>query len=69
MTVNNEMEVAIIEGILRAENIPMLPKYREAGGYMDVYMGFSSWGIDIYVSQEDLQRAKDAIHKSEGLPE
>lgn len=67
MTVNNNMELGIIEGILRSEHIIYLVKSNgvdRSGNYLG---GINPAGIDIYVSQEDLQRAKDAVHKSEGL--
>lgn len=61
MTVGDEAELSVVEGILRAENIIFIIRHREAGGAVSVYTGFSNLGIDIYVSSEDLQRAKDAI--------
>ena len=56
MTVSNDMELALVEGILRYEGIPMIKKYLNYGDGASLYLGFSNLGIDVYVSSEDLQK-------------
>jgi hypothetical protein len=60
-TAGTEAELMIIEGILRAENILFFVRQREAGGIAAVYTGFSAFGADIYVSSEDIDRARAAV--------
>lgn len=69
MTVGSEAELSIIEGILRAENILYIVRHREAGGAVAVYTGFSVFGADIFVSSEDIERAKAAVFDNTGLEE
>ena len=70
MTAANSMEMELVEGILRYESIPFIKHYQQFGDGAQLYLGFSNMGIDVYVSNEDLQRAKDAIQKNmEPLPE
>lgn len=64
MTVANDTELSLVEGILRYEGIPFIKKYMNAGDYATLYLGFTNLGIEIYVSDEDLQKARDAIHKN-----
>ena len=60
-TAGTEAELLIIEGILEAEGIVFYVRQREAGGIVAVYTGFSAYGSDIYVSSEDIERARAAI--------
>lgn len=57
----DEMEAVIIESLLRSEGIQTMRKYREAGDFLVVYMGTSSFGIDIHVPEEQLERAQEII--------
>lgn len=69
MTAAGSVEADIIEGILRYEGIPFIRRYRQFGDGAQLYMGFTNMGVDIYVSSEDLQKARDAIQKNtETLP-
>jgi hypothetical protein len=64
MTVSNDMELSLVEGILRYEGIPMVKRYLNYGDATSLYIGFSNSGIEVYVSSEDIERAKEAIQKS-----
>jgi len=66
-TVSNEAELSIIESILRSENILYILRHKGAGGIIAVYTGYSNFGADIYVSSEDVERAKAAIYTNTGL--
>jgi hypothetical protein len=62
-TVSGEMELSIVEGLLRSEDIPMILRNMGAGNVFSSY-NFSNFGVDIYVSSEDLERAKEVIQKN-----
>lgn len=57
----DDIEASVIEGILSASNIAVTIKYRDAGGYLNIYMGNSVMGTDIYVSEKDYELAKEII--------
>lgn len=54
-------EVDFIESILKSYGIPTLRKYPESGGYLDIYMGYNAFGIDIYVPASKLKEAKSIL--------
>ena len=58
-TIEDDREIDIIESLLRSYGIPLLRKYRWAGGFLKVVMGVSTYGVDLYVpaSQVELGRA------------
>jgi|LSQX01.3.fsa_nt_gb hypothetical protein len=64
ITADNSINADIIEAILKDNNIPVLRKYREAGGYMMVFMGGTIYGVDLYVPQQLLDKAKEVIDTS-----
>jgi hypothetical protein len=64
ITVNTGTEADLIESILKANNIPVLKKYKEAGAYLNLYMGMTSFGVDIYVPSKILDEAKKLIESS-----
>jgi hypothetical protein len=45
-------------------HIPVLRKYREAGGYLTVLMGGTIYGIDLYVPENLLGKAADILDTS-----
>lgn len=61
-TVANSIEADVMESLLRAENIPVLRKYKEAGAYLDIYMGSTSFGVDMYVPSRLLEQARELIN-------
>jgi len=58
--VGDEQEADLVESILREEGIPILKKHKEVGGFTQVYMGMSRYGIDLFVPE-------DAVSLAEGL--
>lgn len=59
--VADEQEAALVESILGTEGIPIQRKHKEAGAYLEVYMGMSHYGIDIFVPERELELAKGLI--------
>jgi hypothetical protein len=57
--VGNSFAADSLEALLRSFDIPVLVKPAGAGGYMEVYMGFTRLGVDVYVPQEDFERANE----------
>ncbi len=66
-TVTNGIEADVIEALLRSNNIPLLKKYKEAGAYLDIYMGSTNMGIDLYVPSNMLEQAKELIANEPGV--
>lgn len=62
-TASNEVEADIIESLLKSYGIPILKKYEEAGAFLNVYMGFSTFGIKIFVPESKLEEARIIIEK------
>jgi hypothetical protein len=61
ISVGDKFEADIIEAKLQSYNIPVLRKYKEAGGYTDIYMGMSITGIELYVPSKLLDDAKEIV--------
>jgi len=59
--VADDQEAVLVESVLGTENIPVQRKYKEAGNYMEVYMGISKYGIDLYVPDDALELAKGLL--------
>ncbi|SKC38898.1 putative signal transducing protein [Maledivibacter halophilus] len=61
MSVSNEIEAKQIEDILKYNGINILKKHRGAGEYLQLYLGMSNLGIDIYVSSDLKEVAENII--------
>ena len=62
MTVGEDMQVEIIEEELKNAGIPLLKKHRGGGAYFNILMGRSMYGVDLYVSEESYERAREILH-------
>ncbi len=60
-TIYNPAELAVIGSVLNSANIPFLAKDRGAGGMMKVVMGYSLYGTDIFVREEDAEMALELL--------
>jgi len=70
-TASNSLEASILESKLEGEGIPSERRYRNAGNYLEIFMGASSYPIDIYVPElalEDAQNIILAFPLEEGTP-
>ncbi len=63
MTLGDDMQVEIIEEELKNAGIPLLKKHREGGAYLNIYMGKSMFGVDLYVSEDSYDIAREIIHE------
>jgi hypothetical protein len=59
--VADEQEAALVESILGVEGIPIRRNYKGEGRFLEIYMGSSSLGIDLYVPEETLELAKGLL--------
>lgn len=54
-------EVNIIESLFESNDITFFKKHREAGEYLKIRMGMTSYGIDIYVKKSQIIKAKEIL--------
>ena len=54
-------EAVMVESVLGTESIPVQRKHKEAGDYLEIYMGMSRYGIDLFVPEEALELAKGLL--------
>lgn len=55
------IESGMIEDLLRGQGISVMRRPLESGGYMNICMGFSIYGEDLYVDEADYPRAKEQL--------
>lgn len=60
-TVANASEALVIEALLQSYGISVLRKYKGAGDYLQISMGATVFGIDLYVSSQSLETAKEVL--------
>ncbi len=56
--VPDEVAFAQVESLLGVAGIPVLKKHRGSGEYLELYMGASPYGIEVYVPHSALEAAK-----------
>lgn len=61
ISVVNNYDAGIILNLLENNSIPCFKKDKFVGGYMNLLMGYSVYGQDIYVDEEDYDRAVELI--------
>jgi hypothetical protein len=61
VNVTNHIDAGIIMNLLLNNDIPCFKKDKFLGGYMNLYMGYSVYGEDIYVDERDYEKALDII--------
>lgn len=61
VNVTNHIEAGIIMNLLLNNDIPCFKKDQFLGSYMNLYMGYSVYGEDIYVDERDYEKALDII--------
>lgn len=63
----NSIEAEMIEALLNSNQIPVLKKFKEAGAYLDIYMGATNLGVDLYVPSKLREKAKEIIESDHGI--
>ena len=63
----DDREVIFIESLLRSFGIPMLRKYRGLGGYFKILTGMSTFGVDLFVPESQLETAREILESTPEL--
>ncbi len=64
----DQIEAGMLESMLSEAGIPVLKKSKGSGAYMEVYMGISHTGIDLYVPETSLKEAVQIIEETAYIP-
>lgn len=59
----NRMEAQMLAEILNNHGIPSFCKDLGSGGYMNICMGYSIFGCDLYVRESDLEAASALLEE------
>lgn len=65
----SDLEADIIESVLRQLDIPVMKKYPESGGYLEIYMGTSPFGVSLYVPESQLDKAMEIVENNVDEPD
>ncbi len=65
----DEMEFTRIESLMAEAGIPVLKKHRGSGEYLELYMGQSPYGIEVYVPSDAHERAQALLSGDESVDE
>lgn len=60
-TAHGNEELAAIEALLRSAEIPYRLTDRGAGGVVRVISGYTMYGTDVFVREEDLETAQELL--------
>lgn len=60
-SVADHIQGGMIEGLLLGVGIPVYRKALESGGVMQIYMGYSIFGEELYVDRDDYERALEIV--------
>ncbi|MBP2651341.1 MAG: hypothetical protein H6Q74_2166 [Firmicutes bacterium] len=60
-TAIDPIEAEIVLALLNSNGIPVLKKFRGPGGYLEIYMGTTIYGVDLYVPAELAEEARSII--------
>ncbi len=61
LSTDNAISAEMAAGLLQQKEIPCYIKDLETGNYLSIYMGYSVFGKEIYVDEEDYDRAKKLL--------
>ena len=64
ITAGDSIEADIIESKLSIAQIPVYRKYREPGAYLEIILGNTTMGIDLFVPEEKLEEAKKLLESA-----
>lgn len=67
ITAGDSAEADLLESRLNVNAIPVLRKYRGSGAFLNVALGKTSFGIDLYVPSDRLEEAQELITSGEGI--
>ena len=62
-TANDRVYLSIVESILQDNEIPYLVKDRGCGAVVKVVMGYSIFGVDVFVLKKDFDKASELMEQ------
>ncbi|MFW6229486.1 MAG: DUF2007 domain-containing protein [Halanaerobium sp.] len=62
-------EAEMIESLLNDNEIEVIVRHDEFGGYSMIYMGYSAYNIELYVAEADYEQAKELLKDLNITPE
>ena len=62
-TANDRVYLSIVESILQDNEIPYLVKDRGCGTVVKVVMGYSIFGVDVFVLKKDFDKASELMEQ------
>lgn len=65
ITVSNSFEADMYESILYSCDIPIYKRARSGSEHLEIYLGMTNMGVDIYVDEENIDDAKEVLDVSE----
>ena len=63
-SVSNSIEAEMLEALLTSSGVPVMKKFKGAGEYLNIYMGMTNLGVDLYVPSKLLAQARDILEKN-----
>ncbi len=60
-SVSNSIEAEMLEALLTSSGVPVMKKFKGAGEYLNIYMGMTNLGVDLYVPSKLLAQARDIL--------
>lgn len=64
ITASDRIEADILESKLSAAQIPVYKKYRGPGAYLNIVLGNTSMGVDLFIPEERLEEAKGILEST-----
>lgn len=61
ITVYDNIQLAMVRGLLESEKIPYLVRERGSGSAVKIISGFSLYGSDVFVEKSCIEKARDLI--------
>ena len=58
---HDDVSAAMAEEVLRDEGIPFLKKDRGSGSVVRLVVGFSTYGTDLFVAPDDLEKGRELM--------
>jgi hypothetical protein len=57
ISITETVEIEMVQDLLASNDIPLMTLHRETGEYMLIYAGMSLFGADLYVPEEQYDKA------------
>lgn len=64
ITASDRIEADILESKLSVAQIPVYKKYRGPGAYLNIVLGNTSMGVDLFIPEERLEEAKGILEST-----